>query len=101
MQTAPAAADLGSVEALDEQITSFAGLATGCARRRGEVRTEGRLHRPAPAREVVRALSVARSLEGGSLPTAGKCRKQFATIPMASLSRLEMHLSIPPSRDHS
>src|SRR5258705_9136631 len=34
MQTAPAAADLGSVEALDEQISSFAGLASGDARRR-------------------------------------------------------------------
>src|SRR5712671_4147258 len=34
MQTAPAAADLGSVEALDEQISSFASLAGGDARRR-------------------------------------------------------------------
>jgi hypothetical protein len=34
MQTAPTAADLGSVEALDEQISSFAGLASRDARRR-------------------------------------------------------------------
>ena len=55
----------------------------------------------APSQEVVRAFSVARFLEEGLLPTAGKCRKQIAPISTASLSRLEMHLSIPSSWDHT
>src|SRR4030095_16443335 len=66
---------------------------------RRQLRTEDRLHRPAPSREVVRAFSVARSLEGGLLPTAGKCPEHFAAVSNALLSRLEMHLSIPSSWD--